>query len=98
MLPSDYGIPATSPEAYVAIAVEALINKVGKETLHANGTPSKEYLGMLGLYAIRDSTLVFGEGQPLYSLAKLSYEHFDPNKMSDDLIRCLTDLINPTEP
>lgn len=94
MLPSEYGLSAYSPEAYVAIAVEDLIEKAGKEAIHAAGAPSKEYLGMLALYAIRRSTLLLSDEKQTGSKTfKLANETFDPFNMSDNLIRCLTDLL-----
>ena len=94
MLPSEYGLSAYSPESYVAIAVEDLIEKAGKEAIHATGMPSKEYLGMLALYAIRRSALLLSdEKQTGSKIFKLANETFDPFNMSDNLIRCLTDLL-----
>ena len=94
MLPSEYGLSAYSPESYVAIAVEDLIEKAGKEAIHAAGMPSKEYLGMLALYAIRRSTLLLSdEKQTSSQTFKLASETFDPFNMSDNLIRCLTNLL-----
>ena len=97
MLTSDYGLTATSPEAYVAIAVEDLFRKNSKETLHANGELTKEYLGMIALYAIKKTTTVFEEKDTLGKLMNLSFEAFDPENMSDNLVRCLKDIINNAE-
>ena len=86
MLPSEYGLSAYSPESYVAIAVEDLIEKAGKEAIHAAGVPSKEYLGMLALYAIRRSTLLLSdEKQTGSKIFKLANETFDPFNMRDNL-------------
>ena len=94
MLPSEYGLSAYSPESYAAIAVEDLIIKVGKEAIHASGVPSKEYLGMLALYSIRRSTLLLSDEKQTGSQTfKLASETFDPFNMSDNLIRCLTNLL-----
>ena len=94
ILPADYNIPATSPEAYVAIAVSDLVRSLGPAALHLGGELSKEYLGMLSLYAIRRAKDMF-DGQEHYGgLTKLSYEYFDPSDMSADLVRCLTDIVN----
>ena len=97
MIPSQYGLSGTSPEAYVACAVDDLIYQKGKSVLHVVGDPTPEYLGMLALYAIRYAISVLPEGEPVSKIAKLSYDNFDPFSMSDNLIRCLTDLVMSEE-
>lgn len=52
MNPADYGISVYSPESTVAIGAKELLYKVGKDTLHADGEITKEYLAMLSLYGI----------------------------------------------
>lgn len=95
MLPTKYGLNAYSPEAFAAIAVEDLLRKTGKDALHTTGAPSIEYLGMLALYALRRSTLLFpDETQGISQAFKLARDNFDPFNMSDNLVRCLTDILN----
>ena len=95
MLPTRYGLNAYSPEAFAAIAVEDLLWKTGKDVLHATGTPSNEYLGMLALYALKRSTLLFSdESQSIGKAFKLARDNFDPFNMSDNLVRCLTAILN----
>ena len=89
MLPSDYGLSAYDPEAYVAIAVDDLL----RNTDVIRNT-SKEYLGMLSLYALRRSIRLFSEkDESICRVFKLADENFDPFNMSENLVRCLTDLI-----
>ncbi|MFO3715087.1 hypothetical protein [Oribacterium sp. P9] len=89
MLPSDYGLSAYDPEAYVAIAVDDLL----RNTDVIRNT-SKEYLGMLSLYALRRSIRLFSEkDESICRAFKLADENFDPFNMSENLVRCLTDLI-----
>lgn len=89
MLPSDYGLSAYDPEAYVAIAVDDLL----RNTDVIRNT-SKEYLGMLSLYALRRSIRLFYEkDESICRAFKLADENFDPFNMSENLVRCLTDLI-----
>ena len=89
MLPSDYGLSAYDPEAYVAIAVEDLL----RNTDVIRNT-SKEYLGMLSLYALRRSIRLFSKkDESICRAFKLADENFDPFNMSENLVRCLTDLI-----
>ena len=95
MLPTDNGLTAYSPEAYAAIAVEDLLKKTDKDALHAIGAPSEEYLGMLALYALRRSVTLFsGEMQSIGKAFKLARDNYDPFNMSDNLVRCLTDILN----
>ena len=91
---TEYLLGARDPETYVALAVEDLISKAGVATLHTTGEPSIEYLGMLSLYAIRRASNLFTEGMPYYKLVRHAYDSFDPDHMSDRLIRCLTDLLS----
>ena len=94
ILPTEYGLTALDPESYVAIAVSDLIDKTGVESLHLSGDLSKEYLGMLSLYAIRRANMMFEDNELYHGLVKLSYESFKPEEMSDKLVKCLTDIIN----
>lgn len=89
-----YGIPGTSPEAYVALAVEHLFETVGKEVLHAEGTPTKEYMEMLSLYAIHYAHKHLSRNETGGSIAEWAYENYDSESMSDNLIQCLTDLLS----
>lgn len=89
MLPSDYGLSAYDPEAYVAIAVDDLLRNAD-----VIRNTSKEYLGMLSLYALRRSIRLFSEkDESICRAFKLADENFDPFNMSENLVRCLTDLI-----
>ena len=92
--PAEYLLTARDPETYVALAVEDLISTTGGAALHISGELSKEYLGMLSLYAIRRASKMFTEGMPYYKLVKLAHSSFDPDHMSDKLIRCLNDLLS----
>ena len=95
MLPTQYGLNAYSPEAFAANAVEDLLRKTGKDALHTTGAPTIEYLGMLALYALRRSTLLFPDDKESFGKAfKLARDNFDPFNMSDNLVRCLTDILN----
>lgn len=95
MLATEYGLNAYSPEAFAAIAVEDLVRKTGKDALHATGAPSNEYLGMLALYALHRSVLLFPDDKESFGKAfKLARDNFDPFNMSDNLVRCLTDILN----
>lgn len=95
MLPTEYGLNAYSPEAFAAIAVEDLLRKTRKDALHTTGAPSNEYLGMLALYALRRSVLLFSDEEHSIGKAfKLASDNFDPFNMSDNLVRCLTDILN----
>ena len=89
-----YGISGTSPEAYVALAVEHLIETVGKEALHAEGSPTMEYLEMLSLYAIHYAHKHLSRKETGGGIAEWAYENYDPESMSEDLVRCLTDLLS----
>lgn len=93
MNPSEYGMSTHSAETYIAIAVEDLLMKVDKSTLHIVGTPSKEYLGMLSLYAIARCKMIFPADKGFGKLITLASETFDPFNMSESLIRRLTDLL-----
>ncbi|WP_026491415.1 hypothetical protein [Butyrivibrio sp. XPD2002] len=93
ILPANYGLDATNPEAYVAIAVSSFIREVGKEKIHAEGTPTREYLGMLALYAIRWANIKPSDDERFKGVAKLAYEYFKPEEMSDNLERCLIDIL-----
>ena len=97
MLPTEYGLTATNPEAYVAIAVDDLLHKKSRESLHLDGEPTAEYLGMLALYAIKQNTHTFPENEPYGKLINYSCDAFEPSKMSSDLIRCLKDLIKEVQ-
>lgn len=57
------------------------------------GTPSKEYLGMLTLYAIARCKKIFPADKGFGKLITLASETFDPFNMSESLIRRLTDLL-----
>lgn len=92
--PAEYLLTARDPETYVALAVEDLISTTDGAALHTSGELSKEYIGMLSLYAIRRARKMFNEGMPYYKLVKLAHDSFDPDHMSDNLIRCLTDLLS----
>ena len=92
--PADYLLTARDPETYVALAVEDLISTTDVAALHTSGELSKEYLGMLSLYAIRRASKMFTEGMPYYKLVKLAHNSFDPDHMSDNLIRYLNDLLS----
>ena len=92
--PAEYLLTARDPETYVALAVEDLISTTDGAALHISGELSKEYLGMLSLYAIRRASKMFAEGMPYYRLVKLAHNSFDPDHMSDNLIRYLNDLLN----
>ena len=78
ILPNDYNSPATSPESAVAIAVTDLINTVDTASLHLNGELTKEYLGMLSLYAICRARAMFEDEERFKDYVKLSYECFEP--------------------
>lgn len=83
-----------NPEAFAAIAVEDLVMKTGKDAIHADGAPSKEYLGMLALYALRRNALMFSdEVRSIRQAFKLASGTFDPFNMSENLICCLTDIL-----
>ena len=86
-------LSAHSPDRYVAIAVEDLIEKVGKEGIHADGKPTKEYLGMLSLYALQRAKNLFEDADFGSSMIKTACEYFDPFNMSDELISYLTKMI-----
>ena len=92
--PAEYLLTARDPETYVALAVEDLISTTDVAALHTCGDLSKEYIGMLSLYAIRRARKMFTEGMPYYKLVKLAHDSFDPDHMSDNLIRYLTDLLS----
>ena len=92
--PAEYLLTARDPETYVALAVEDLISTTDVAALHTSGELSKEYLGMLSLYAIRRASKMFTEGMPYYKLVKLAHNSFDPDHMSDNLIRYLNDLLS----
>ncbi len=89
-----YGIPASSPEAYVALAVEHLLETAGKEALHANGTTSRKYLEMLSLYAIRYAHTHLSRKDTGGGIAEWAYENFEPETMSEALAQCLNDLLS----
>ncbi len=90
---SKYDLSNLSPDKYVAIAVEDLLRNADKEKLHIEGTPSKEYIGMLALYAIKRAKSMFKDGEQWASLVSTAYEYFDPFNMSDELVKCLSDMI-----
>ena len=92
--PAEYLLTARDPETYVALAVEDLISTTDGAALHISGELSKEYLGMLSLYAIRRASKMFAEDMPYYKLVKLAHNSFDPDHMSDNLIRYLNDLLS----
>ena len=92
--PAEYLLTARDPETYVALAVEDLISTTDGTALHISGELSKEYLGMLSLYAIRRASKMFTEGMPYYKLVKHAHNSFDPDHMSDNLIRYLNDLLS----
>ena len=92
--PAEYLLTARDPETYVALAVEDLISTTDGAALHISGELSKEYLGMLSLYAIRRASKMFTEGMPYYKLVKHAHNSFDPDHMSDNLIRYLNDLLS----
>lgn len=89
-----YGIPGSSPEAYIALAVEHLLETTGKEALHANGATSKEYLEMLSLYAIRYAHKHLSRKDTGGGIAEWAYENFEPETMSEALVQCLSDLLS----
>ena len=93
--PSEYNLSVHNPETYVALAVRDLIAGAGPAALHAGGEPTKEYLGMLALYAIRRAAMFYGKGSPYEQLIRKAYSTFDPDSMSGNLIRFLTDLLLP---
>lgn len=93
MNPADYGISVYSPEATVAIGAEKLLYKVGKKALHAEGKITKEYLAMLSLYAVNYVLEHSREGTMPNKFALISQEYFDPDNMSDALVKNLTDLL-----
>ena len=92
--PSEYLLTVRDPETYVALAVEDLLSSAGVAALHTSGELSKEYLAMLSLYAIRRASNLFTAGMPYYKLVKLANDSFDPDHMSERLLRCLTDLLS----
>ena len=95
-MPGDYGLKATETETYVALAVQQLLDDVEPENLHLGGELSKEYLGMLALYALQRAETAFSDQEDtknLVKLVRLAQEHFDPNSLSVRLIDFLTDLI-----
>ena len=91
---AEYQLTARDPETYIALAVDDLLSSAGAATLHTNGELSNEYLGMLSLYAMRRACKLFTQGMPYYKLMMLAHDSFDPDHMSDRLIRCLTDLLS----
>ena len=72
-------------ETYVASLVQDLLRSVGKEPLHAKGEPTKEYLEMLSLFAVRRATEVIKPDQASGALVKWVYDNYNPFNMSDDL-------------
>lgn len=71
------------------------IHEYRLHALHATGAPSNEYLGMLALYALHRSVLLFSdEKESIGKAFKLARDNFDPFNMSDNLVRCLTDILN----
>ena len=74
-----------NPETYVAALVQDLLRSVGKEVLHARGEPTKEYLEMLSLFAVRRATEVIKPDQASGALVKWVYDNYNPFNMSDDL-------------
>lgn len=93
MNPADYGISVYSPEAAVALGAEELLYKVGKEALHAEGEVTKEYLAMLSLYAVNYVLKHSCEDTLPNKFALITQEYFDPDNMSDALVKYLTDLL-----
>lgn len=89
-----YGIPGSSPEAYVALAVDHLLETVESEALHANGTTSREYLEMLSLYAIRYAHKHLSRQDTGGGIAEWAYKNFEPENMSEALMQCLSDLLS----
>jgi hypothetical protein len=92
--PAKYQLTVRDPETYVALAVEDLLSTAGSTALHTGGEFSKEYLAMLSLYAIRRASKFFTEGMPYYKQIKLACDSFDPDHMSNKLIRFLEDLLS----
>ena len=92
--PAEYQLTARDPETYVALAVDDLLSSTDGVALHTSGESSQEYLGMLSLYAIRRASKLFAEGMPYYKLVKSAYHSFDPDHMSDKLLKCLNDLLS----
>lgn len=92
--PAEYQLTAHDPETYIALAVDDLLSTTGRAILHTSGEPSKEYLGMLSLYAIRRASKLFTKGMPYYNLVRFAYESFDPDQMSDKLLKCLRDILS----
>ena len=86
-------LSAHSPDRYVAIAVDDLISKVGKDAIHADGEPTKEYLGMLALYALQRANTMFKDGEFGTAMIRTAIEHFVPFNMSEDLITYLTKIV-----
>ena len=86
-------LSSSNPERYLAIVVEDLFENVGKEALHVDGEPTKEYLGMLSLYAIHRASRIIPENQPYGKLVHTLYESFDPESMSEKYVQWLTDFL-----
>ena len=84
-------------EKFVAIAVENLIEKVGKEALHIYGEANREFLEMLSLYAIYRAAGMFAEGDAYSKLVKITYETFDPAAMSENLRNYLLEALESTQ-
>ena len=76
-------------EEYIVSAVGSLIEDIGKEDLHADGELTKEYLGMLALYAVRREMLASPDDEML----KKIYNGFDTGIMSDRLINRLVKAV-----
>ena len=92
MDPSEFGLSARDPETYVLLAVMDLIRVSGRQALHTRGELSKEYLGMLSLYAIRRAWKLYGKGSPYERMIKRAYDLFDPDQMNEKLLRALSSL------
>ena len=93
--PAEYGLTAdkSALELLIASGANGLNMLHIREELHMDGKSSRAYLEMLAAYILYIGTKDSDEGTAgLYREAR---DHFDAKKMSDNLIRFLTDSCKP---
>ena len=93
--PMEYGLTSdkNALETLIAAGANGLQLKFSREELHMEGNPTRPYLEMLATYILYQGTKTSDE--KMTELFQEAWEHFDADKMSDDLIRFLTDCCKP---
>ena len=94
LMPAEYGFKKTDAEMYVAIAVMDFMDQSEPADIHLSGIISKEYAGMLCLYAIARGLSMLEDDPTNYKLMKSASDEFNPLNISDKLVGYINEAIN----